>query len=177
MTRYPHFDVQLQGGSLLSPVSLEFNEGVFGKIATTPIPTENAYVTTSPRFTGYAVSTVYQPLSQLYNIQLNIAALEVGNKLAVEQTRQQRQQVTNTEKDVYYSLLQTQSALDGCGDCAAKAGDDYGGCDNPGAVSAGRARRTAVAAALLCANWRPGCGNICNAAAGCRCCIRFLCWI
>ena len=110
--RYPHFDVQLQGGSLLSPVSLEFNEGVFGKVGNTPIPPENAYVTTSPRFAGFAVSQVYQPLSQLYNIHLNIAALEVGKKLAAEQTRQQRQQVTNTVKDVYYSLLQTQSALD-----------------------------------------------------------------
>jgi outer membrane protein TolC len=36
----------------------------------------------------------------------------VGKKLAEEQTRQQRQQTTNTVKDVYYSLLQTQSALD-----------------------------------------------------------------
>ena len=32
--------------------------------------------------------------------------------MAEEQTRQQRQQITNTVKDVYYSLLQTQSALD-----------------------------------------------------------------
>lgn len=110
--RYPHFNVQFQGGSLLSPVSIEFDQGVFGKIGNTPIPPENAYVTTSPRFSGFAVAQVYQPLSQLYNIHLNIAALEVGKKLAAEQTRQQRQQVMNTVKDAYYSLLQTQSGLD-----------------------------------------------------------------
>jgi outer membrane protein len=109
--RYPQFNVQFQGGSLLSPVSIEFEQGVFGKIGNTPIPPENAYQTTSPRFAGFAVAQVYQPLSQLYNIHLNIAALEVGKKLASEQTRQQRQQVTNTVKDVYYSLLQTQSGL------------------------------------------------------------------
>jgi outer membrane protein len=109
--RYPQFNVQFQGGSLLSPVSIEFEQGVFGKIGNTPIPPENAYQTTSPRFAGFAVAQVYQPLSQLYNIHLNIAALEVGKKLASEQTRQQRQQVTNTVKDLYYSLLQTQSGL------------------------------------------------------------------
>jgi outer membrane protein TolC len=110
--RYPHFNVEFQGGSLLSTVSIQFNKGVFGNVDNTPVPTENSFLTTSPHFSGYAVSTAYQPLSQLYNIHLNIAALEVGKKLAAEQTRQQKQQITNTVKDVYYSLLQTQSGLD-----------------------------------------------------------------
>jgi outer membrane protein TolC len=43
---------------------------------------------------------------------LNIEALQVGKKLAEEQTRQQRQQIINNVKDAYYSLLQTQGALD-----------------------------------------------------------------
>jgi len=77
-----------------------------------PVPSENRTVSTGPGVTGMAVVQAYQPLSQLYNIHLNIEALEVGKKLAAEQTRQQRQQVINTVKDVYYSLLQTQSALD-----------------------------------------------------------------
>jgi len=59
-----------------------------------------------------AVAQAYQPLSQLYNIHLNIEALQVGKKLAEEQTRQQRQLIINAVKDAYYSLLQTQSALD-----------------------------------------------------------------
>jgi len=63
-----------------------------------------------------AIVQAYQPLSQLYDIHLNIEALKVGKKLAEEQTRQQRQQVVNSVKDVYYSLLQTQSALDAAED-------------------------------------------------------------
>jgi outer membrane protein TolC len=110
--RYPHFNVEFQGGSLLSTASIQFDKGVFGNVDNTPVPSENSFLTTSPHFAGYGVGQVYQPLSQLYNIHLNIAALELGKKLAAEQTRQQRQQITNTVKDVYYSLLQTQSALD-----------------------------------------------------------------
>jgi outer membrane protein len=102
----------LQGGSLLTPVSIEFNRGVFGTLNNTPNPPENVFVTTSPRLSGYAITKVYQPLSQLYNIHLNIEALQVGKRLAEEQTRQQRQQIINTAKDSYYSVLQTQSALD-----------------------------------------------------------------
>jgi len=110
--RYPQFNVQLTGGALLTPVTVSFPNGVFGHVGETPIPNGNVLVTTSPQATGMAIAQAYQPLSQLYNIHLNIEALKVGEQLAREQTRQQRQQVINTVKDVYYSLLQTQSALD-----------------------------------------------------------------
>ncbi len=110
--RYPQFNVQLTGGALLTPVSVEFNRGVFGTSGGNLVPSENSVVTTDPKLTGMAVIQAYQPLSQLYNIRLNIEALQVGKKLAEEQTRQQRQQIVNTVKDVYYSLLQSQSALD-----------------------------------------------------------------
>lgn len=110
--RYPQFNVDLTGGYLLSPVSIEFSQGVFGNINGTPVPAQDTTVTTGRQVTGMGIVQAYQPLSQLYNIHLNIEALNVGKKLAEEQTRQQRQQVINTVKDVYYSLLQTQSALD-----------------------------------------------------------------
>ena len=110
--RYPQFNVQLTAGSLLTPASVEFSPGVFGNIGGTPNPSQSSVATTEPKFTGMAVVQAYQPLSQLYNIHLNIEALQVGKKLAEEQTRQQEQQIVNTVKDVYYSLLQTQSGLD-----------------------------------------------------------------
>jgi outer membrane protein len=110
--RYPQFNVQLTGGGLLTPVTVTFDQGVFGTVNGVPVPTENKAISTGVKATGMSSVQAYQPLSQLYNIHLNIQALEVGKKLAEEQTRQQRQQVVNTVKDVYYSLLQTQSALD-----------------------------------------------------------------
>jgi len=114
--RYPQFNVQLTGGALLTPVSVEFSRGVFGTVNGSYVPNDTATVTTDPKATGMAIAQAYQTLSQLYNIHLNIKALEVGKRLAEEQTRQQRQQTTNTVKDVYYSLLQTQTALDAAQD-------------------------------------------------------------
>lgn len=110
--RYPQFNVQLTGGGLLTPVTVQFDEGVFGTVDGVPVPNGNKGITTGVKATGMGIVEAYQPLSQLYNIHLNIEALQVGKKLAEEQTRQQRQQIANTVKDVYYSLLQTQSALD-----------------------------------------------------------------
>ena len=110
--RLPHFNVQMAAGSLLTPVGVYFNKGVFGNINSVPNPPDNVVVTTSPKFSGFGIAEAYQPLSQLYNIHLNIQALEVGKRLVEEQTRQQRQQVVNSVKDAYYSLSQTQSALE-----------------------------------------------------------------
>ena len=110
--RLPHFNVQMTAGSLLTPVGVYFNQGAFGNIGNVPNPPNNVVVTTNPKFSGFGIAEAYQPLSQLYSINLNIQALEVGKKLAEEQKRQQEQQVSNSVKDTYYSLLQTQSALD-----------------------------------------------------------------
>ena len=114
--RYPQFNVQLTGGGLLNPVSVSFAQGTFGNIGPIPIPTTNSLLTTDPKFTGTGTIEAYQPLSQLYSIHLNIEALQVGKRLVEEQLRQQRQQLTNSVKDAYYSLLQTQSALDAAQD-------------------------------------------------------------
>jgi outer membrane protein TolC len=95
---------------------VNFPAGAFGTVNGVAVPTENKTVSTGPGLTGMAIAQAYQPLSQLYSIHLNIQALQVGKKLAEEQTRQQSQQVINTVKDMYYSLLQTQSALDAATD-------------------------------------------------------------
>jgi OMF family outer membrane factor len=114
--RYPQFNVQLNGASLLTPVSVSFSRGAFGSIGNIPNPNRDVVVTTNPKFSGMAIAEAYQPLSQLYNVHLNIEALQVGKRLVEEQLRQQRQQLTNSVKDAYYSLLQTQSALDAARD-------------------------------------------------------------
>lgn len=59
-----------------------------------------------------SVAQAYQPLSQLYNIHLNLGALQVNKRLSEEQLHQQRQQISNSVKGAYYALLQTQSAID-----------------------------------------------------------------
>jgi outer membrane protein len=110
--RYPQFDVQLFGSYLPTAINVNVPEGVFGKVDTTPVPTSNSVLVTNPKFSAMSLVQVYQPLTKLYDAHLNIELLKVGKKLSEEQLRQQRQQITASVKEAYYSLLQTQSALD-----------------------------------------------------------------
>ena len=110
--RYPQFNIELTGASLLTPVTVSYPSGVFGEVNSTPVPSNNVLVTTDPKFSAMSLAQVYQPLSQLYSVHLNIASLQLGKKLSEEQLRQQRQQTTDSVKDAYYGMLQTQSALD-----------------------------------------------------------------
>ena len=112
--RYPQFNVQLIGSYLPTAITIEIPKGSLGNIGGTnvPNPAENSVITTDPKFSGLAFIQVFQPLSKLYDAHLNVELLKVGKKLSQEQLRQQRQQTTDSVKGAYYSLLQTQSALD-----------------------------------------------------------------
>jgi outer membrane protein len=110
--RYPQFNVQLNASGLLTPITVHVPEGVFGTVDGSPVPAENSTITTDPHFSAMSYITITQPLSQLYNVHLNVELLKAGKQLSQEQLRQQRQQITNSVKEAYYGLLQTQSALD-----------------------------------------------------------------
>lgn len=110
--RYPHFNVQLSGSYLLNTIDINIPAGTFGTVDNTPIPQENKQIVTKPRPTGMAFAQVYQPLTELYGLSLNIKLAQSSQKLSEEQLRQQRQQISDTVKEDYYALLQTQSALE-----------------------------------------------------------------
>jgi outer membrane protein len=114
--RYPHFNVQLIASGLLTAVDINIPKEAFGKVSGQPVPAQNTVIGTDPKFSALSLVQVYQPLTQLYNAHLNIELLKVGKKLSQEQLRQQRQQITNSVKETYYALLQTQSALDAAQD-------------------------------------------------------------
>jgi outer membrane protein len=109
--RYPQFNVQLIGSGLLQTINVNIPKGTFGSVDNTPVPTQNSVISTSPKFSALAFIQAYQPLTQLYSAHLNIQLLKVGKQLSQEQLRQQRQQITNSVKEAYYGLLQSQSAL------------------------------------------------------------------
>ncbi|MGH9747626.1 MAG: TolC family protein [Candidatus Acidiferrales bacterium] len=110
--RYPQFNVQLVGSGLLTAIHVDIPEGSFGQLNGAPNPSSNSVISTSPKFSAMAVAQAYQPLTQLYSAHLNIQLMKVGKQLSQEQLRQQRQQIANSVKEGYYSLLQTQSALE-----------------------------------------------------------------
>lgn len=110
--RYPHFSVDVTGSGLLTPVTIKFPQGVFGLVNTTPVPSRPSEITTDPKFSALSIIQAYQPLTQLWSAHLNLELLGVGKKLSQEQLRQQKQQITDSVKQAYYQLLQSQSALD-----------------------------------------------------------------
>jgi hypothetical protein len=75
--RYPHFNVQLRGSSLLTAVDNHIPRGVFGNVGNTPVPSTNSIITTEPKFSALNLIQVVQPLSQLYDAHLNIGLLQV----------------------------------------------------------------------------------------------------
>jgi outer membrane protein len=110
--RLPEFDTYFLGSYLLTPISIEFNEGSLGEIDNQPVPSENKKITTNPKPSASFFGQVKQPLSQLYRINLGVGEQTVDVKLQKEILRSQKQTVTNSVKQAYYSLVQTQSGVE-----------------------------------------------------------------
>ncbi len=111
--RLPQFNLTLLESELLTPLNFQFPEGTFGTFpGIGPIPARSTDITTPLRPTTYIFQTATQPLSQLHRIGLGIQEGEVNIELAREALRQQRQKVADDVKQDYYSILQTQSALE-----------------------------------------------------------------
>jgi hypothetical protein len=68
--RYPHFNVELRGSSLLTAVDIHIPPGVFGNVGNTPVPSTNSIITTEPKFSALNLIQVVQPLSKLYDAHL-----------------------------------------------------------------------------------------------------------
>jgi outer membrane protein len=110
--RLPRFDVYFLGSYLLTPISVQFNEGSLGEIDNQPVPSENKQITTNPKPSATFIGQVKQPLSQLYRINLGVGEQAVDVKLQQEILRSQKQSVTNSVKETYYGLVQTQSGIE-----------------------------------------------------------------
>jgi outer membrane protein TolC len=110
--RLPSSSLNLFGAQLLREVDFEFREGVFGTFpGTGPIPAADTNITTPRRPIVYAVGQVSQPLSQLYEINLDIQKEALGRTLAEAKAHVERQDVVNNVKKLYYAALETESAL------------------------------------------------------------------
>ena len=64
------------------------------------------------RPTAIVAASVIQPLSQQYRIGLNLKLERVGREAAMANLRLQQQEIVDRVKKTYYSILQTNSALD-----------------------------------------------------------------
>jgi outer membrane protein len=111
--RLPSLKLALIESHLLTPIDLVFNEGAFGTFrATGPIPAGRTTLQTSVGFKTDILAHASQPLLQLYRIALDIREFEAKRDVALQQLRLQQQTVVFDVKQAYYTLLQTQSALE-----------------------------------------------------------------
>jgi outer membrane protein TolC len=110
--RLPEFKVYTMASQLLTPMSYTFEKGVFGSYPDIgPIPGKTTEISTPRRMTFYISGQINQPLSQLYRIKLNLKQMGVGQEIAEQKLRLQRQTIINNVRRGYYAILQTQSSL------------------------------------------------------------------
>lgn len=111
--RLPSFSLETQASRLLRPVDITFPKGAFGDFPSTgPVPNEDAVITTPARVTMFMNASVSQPLTQLFQANLNVRLNEAGLDFERERTRSLRLSVVNGVKRAYYALLQTSSAVE-----------------------------------------------------------------
>jgi outer membrane protein TolC len=110
--RLPEFKFYTLASQLLTPMSFTFEQGAFGSYpGIGPIPDKTTEISTPRRPTYYINAQINQPLSQLYRIKLNLKQASVGQEIAEQQLRLQRQTMINNVRRSYYAILQTQSSL------------------------------------------------------------------
>ena len=110
--RFPALSLSAEGGTLLTRLNFVFDRGAFGTFpGIGPIPAENTDLSTARKMTALVLGQVSQPLTQQYKIGLNMALLRLSRELAREQSRAQRETIVHNVKQVYYAILQTESAL------------------------------------------------------------------
>ncbi len=111
--RWPIFETVVAEDWLLTPQE-NFNAlGSFSGLLPIPIPVSTpTSLFKSRQPTAYLAALMSQPLSQQYRIGLNISMHGVMRDIAREQLREKRQSVVSEVKRIYFSILQTQSALE-----------------------------------------------------------------
>jgi outer membrane protein TolC len=111
--RLPKSSLNVLGSQLVSKLSFEFEKGVFGNFpATGPIPSEDTKITTPRRPNFYVVGSVAQPLSQLYQINLNVQQGRLQRELREEELQERRQAVIHSIRSLYYGAQEAQSTLE-----------------------------------------------------------------
>ena len=110
--RWPSLNVGVRGTHNFTNETYTVKAGQLGTFpATGPIPATDIRFKSASDIGGFLLTEVAQPLSQQYRIGLGIRQLELGQELASQQLRSQRQQIAYEVKQAYYRVLQMQSAL------------------------------------------------------------------
>jgi outer membrane protein TolC len=110
--RLPAFDTEVSASQLLSPVDFAFPQGAFGVYpGVGPIPFTDTTISVPRQPTYYVSAQVSQPISQLFRLNLGIQSASASLEIQRERARQEQLSLANDVKRLYYTILQTESAL------------------------------------------------------------------
>lgn len=111
--RLPSFTFDALGAQLLTRLDFSFPRGAFGTFAPIgQVPANDAKITTPRRPILILNARATQPLSQLHRIGLAIRARQASRDISREELAAQRQDVVEKVRKAYYTVLQTESALE-----------------------------------------------------------------
>jgi outer membrane protein len=110
--RLPAFSTDLLSTVDLTSPTFTFKEGTFGTYNNQPNPEKDTKIKLSNGVTGYALASMAQPLTQLYQVHLAIREQELSTDLASQKYQEKRQSLVADVKQAYYAVLQTESSLD-----------------------------------------------------------------
>ncbi len=112
-TRLPHFQFSALGGELLQPFDFTFPKGAFGTYPNVgPIPGSDARVHQGAQLTALLSGSIDEPLTQQYKIGLRIRATQLGQEIAKEDVRAERQKIAAKVRTAYVELVATQAGVD-----------------------------------------------------------------
>ncbi len=110
--RLPHFQLYVLGGEALRSIDFTIPAGALGTYSSTgPIPGQATKISTPQTFTGLIVGQATQPVTQLWKVHLAILESKLGEELAQESLRHQRQDTAHSVRDLYYQIAQTQTQV------------------------------------------------------------------
>jgi outer membrane protein len=111
-SRWPMLSLTVLASRLLTSIDFEFEKGVFGDFpGVGPIPAQDTKVGSPRGFTTLGLGQLQFPISQQYEIGLNVRLSGVSVDTAREQLRAQKQAVVNDVRRAYYGILSADSAL------------------------------------------------------------------
>ncbi len=99
----------MTGGQSLTPLEFEFEKGVFGNDSNSkPVPNEDTEVEVSKDFSMIATARVTQPISQLWQIGLNVDLAKKSVEIERESERDARQETARSTKLAYFGVVQAE---------------------------------------------------------------------
>jgi outer membrane protein len=109
--RLPNFAVFAQGGETLLQPYLEIQAGALGLANGTAIPAQNAKISSSGQApSAFAFVQVLEPLTQQYQLSLQMKELKVGREISNQHLRTSEQEVVQRVRQLYCQIVEDQSA-------------------------------------------------------------------